>query len=151
MKPCRARSACGRIPVQRLIFQKIWKAREAKAKKAKRRTVDDFALQSQQLISLLRWLKLSWQHLERCVVTCCIRRSMLQLHFHSGSLETSECAPIFADVLKRRLAAGLWLHFHIIHIPVEVQLVHKDCRNFFCLAHYRTLGRNLSNRENDQI
>ena len=26
MKPCWARSACGRIPVQRLIFQRIWKA-----------------------------------------------------------------------------------------------------------------------------
>ena len=81
---------------------------------------------------------------------------MLQLHFPSGSLETSECAPIFADVLKRRLAAGLWLYIHIhIHTVCtylrEVQLVHKDCRNFFCLAHYRTLGRNLSNRENDQI
>ena len=68
---------------------------------------------------------------------------MLQLHFPSGSLETSECAPIFADVLKRRLAAGLWLY--IIHIPVEVQVVHKDCQNCFCLAHCRTLGRNLSN------
>ena len=60
--------------------------------------------------------------------------AVLQLHFALGSLEKSECAPIFADSLKRRLAAGLWLHIHIhilIHIPVEVQLVHKDCRKMF--------------------
>ena len=58
---------------------------------------------------------------------------MLQLHFPSASLETSECAPIFADVLKRRLSAGLWLHIRIhIHTVCtylrEVQLVQKDCR-----------------------
>ena len=62
--------------------------------------------------------------------------AVLQLHFALGSLEKSECAPLFADWLKRRLAAGLWLHIHIhilihIPIPVEVQLVHKDCRKMF--------------------
>ena len=35
---------------------------------------------------------------------------------------------MFADVLMRRLAAGLGLHIRIIHIPVEVQLVHNAAK-----------------------
>ena len=53
---------------------------------------------------------------------------------------------MFADVLMRRLAAGLGLHIHIIDIPVEDSrsaLGAKDCRKCF-FAHCRTLGRNLS-------
>ena len=51
---------------------------------------------------LLRQLKLSWQHLVRCVVTCFTSRSMfavLQLQGPLGSLEKSECVPILADLL----------------------------------------------------